>query len=169
MANGFSLDEFMSANADFARGYTFYVDFGVNSYLDVNTRFLVKSSSLPVGTISPIETNWQGNIYKLGSTQEFTDFTVSFNADTEGLLRTNFTSWQQDVHNPETNKHGNPNDYMIDMQVQHLSHITGDVMQEYKLVKAFPSSVGELALDYASKEIATFDVTFSYQRHYQTN
>ncbi len=164
MANGFSLDEFMGANADFARGYTFYVVINGMGFTD-KEKFLVKSSSLPVGTITPIETNWQGNIYKLGGTQEFTDFTVSFNVDLKGDIRVKFSDWQESIHDAESNVHGDPSKYMVDITIYYLSHIDGSVITEYELIKAWPTNVGELALDYTSKEIATFDVTFAYQRH----
>ena len=172
MANGFSLQEFMSARTDFARGYTFYATFPSGmpgTSLVVDTKYLVKSTSLPVGTITPIETDWQGNKYKIAGTQEFTDFTITFNVDPDSEVRKSFVEWQTLIHNPGNNEHGIPgvgnNGYMTDILLEHLSHLDGSTKMTYLLLGAWPTAVGEMALDYSSQEVATFDVTFVYQRH----
>jgi hypothetical protein len=54
---------------------------------------------------------------------------------------------------------------MQDISVEHISHVTNKNIMTYNLIKAWPSSVGELALDYGSQDVATFDVTFAYQYH----
>ena len=161
----FDLSKFMGAVKDFARGYTFYVTI---PYLSDDNVYLVKSSSLPVGTINPIETDWQGNKYKLAGTQEYTDFTVTFNVDTKDKIRQEFVGWQKFVHDTETNMHGDPDKYMNNITVTHISHMTNESIMEYELVRAWPTSVGELALDYSSQDVATFDVTFAYQYHIVT-
>jgi len=163
--DGFSLDKFIGANSDFARGYTFYVTINGNGFSDTD-KYLVKTSSLPAGTIEMIETNWQGNKYKLAGTQDYTDFTISFNVNTgTGNIRNRFVKWQESIHDTSDNSHGSPVDYMSDITVEHLNHINGEVVTEYKLIKAWPTSVTELTLDYADKAVSTFDVTFTYQRH----
>ncbi len=160
----FDLNKFMADGRDFARGYTFYVTLPVGPFKS-DSVYLVKSSSLPVGTINPIETDWQGNKYKLAGTQEYTDFSVTFNVDVEDNIRLTFVNWQKSIHNTENNIHGSPGEYMKDVIVEHISHVTGESIMTYTLVKAWPTSVGELALDYSSQDVATFDVTFAYQFH----
>jgi len=162
---GFNLDAFMAANADYARGYTFYINVASTWLENEHQRFLVKSSSLPASTITPAEVNWQGNIYKIGTTQEFAEFTVMYSVDVNDTLRKNYEDWMKFIHDAETNEHGDPLEYMVDIDLEHISHTTGDLIMTYKLIKAWPSLVGEMALDYASKEVATFDVTFTYQYH----
>jgi hypothetical protein len=165
----FDLRSFMSKNKDFARGYTFYATISNAPIAGLNEsdkRYLVKTSSLPVGTVNPIETNWQGNKYKLGGVQEFTDFTIGFNIDPKkDNVRTQFVQWQNIVHNPQTNMHGNPDEYMADLKLEHLSHLDGSIIAVYQLIKAWPTTVSEVSLDYAGAEVATFDVTFAYQYH----
>ena len=167
--SGFDLNSFIGANKDFARGYTFYASITnapVDKINDSNTRFLVKTSSLPVGTVNPIETNWQGFKYKLGGVQEFTDFTIGFNIDpVEANIRTAFVEWQRMIHDPLTNNHGDPTKYMGNIELRHLDHRTGKEIAIYKLNRAWPTTVGEVSLDYAGAEVATFDVTFAYQYH----
>jgi len=162
MGYGFNLNDFISANRDFARGYTFMINVP-----KVGSRgtFLVKSSRLPTSTIPVAEVNWQGNKYKLGTTQEFAEFTVTYNVDPENEIRRDYLIWEKQIHNAEDNIHGDPANYMQDIILTHLSHRDGSVIMEYKLVYAWPSSIGELSLDYGTKEVASFDVTFNYQWH----
>ena len=165
----FNLDAFMAGGRDFARGYTFYATFS-NTPSDIinndNSKFLVRTASLPVGTITPIETSWQGNKYKLAGVQEFTDFNIGFNIDpTKENIRSEFVKWQHSIHEPEDNVHGNPSEYMAQIQLEHLDHRTEDVLTTYQLLGAWPTSVGEVSLDYASQETAQFEVTFTYQLH----
>lgn len=161
---GFNLDEFISANADYARGYTFYINV-INQWIPEQTKFLVRSASLPASTVTPAEVNWQGNVYKIGTTQEFSEFTVSYSVDVNDAIRKGYEDWMFYIHDPELNQHGDPAVYMTDIVLEHISHSAGDLIMEYKLIKAWPSSIGEMALDYSSKETATFDVTFTYQYH----
>ena len=160
---GFNLDSFISENRDFARGYTFYVSIPARDG-EFGKR-LVKSSRLPTSTIPIAEVNWQGNKYKIGTTQEYAEFSITYNSDPADDLRRLYLQWMNDVHNVANNIHGDPSLYMQDITLEHLSHTTGAPIMVYTLVYAWPSSVGELALDYGSKEVATFDVTFNYQYH----
>jgi len=163
----FSLSGFISnqTNQDFARGYTFYVMFENTSYLDSDDRFLVKSSSLPASQLGVAEANWQGNVYKLGTTNEYSDFTIDFMVDPQDFIREKFLEWNDDVHKVETNIHGNPPQYMQNIKLEHLDHTTGSPLMTYILWKAFPTNIGEIALDYSAKDLATFSVTFAYQWH----
>jgi len=162
---GFNLDAFISKNADYARGYTFYINVNSTWVQGEEQRFLVRTSSLPASTIDPAEVNWQGNVYKIGTTQVFSEFTVTYSVDVGDNIRKNYMEWMNVIHDPKTNEHGNPDEYMFDIDLEHISHQTGDTIMTYKLIKAWPSAVGELALDYAAKDTATFDVTFTYQYH----
>lgn len=161
----FNLDGFIGANKDLARGYTFYINVQNYNVQGETQKYLVRSSSLPTSTVTPAETNWQGNVYKLGTTQEFADFTVTYSVDINDDIRKNYEDWLKNIHNPETNLHGPPAEYMADIQLEHVSHRDGSVIMTYNLVLAWPTVVGEMALDYSSKDLATFEVTFAYQYH----
>ena len=160
---GFNLDSFIADNRDFARGYTFYAS--IQSRDGEFGKKLVKSSKLPTSTIPAADVNWQGNKYKIGTTQEYGDFTITYNVDPADKIRRIYLQWMNDVHNVQNNIHGDPSTYMQDITLEHLSHRTGISIMVYTLVYAWPSSVGELGLDYGTKEVATFDVTFNYQWH----
>ncbi len=130
--------------------------------------YYVKSTVLPDSTINETLTYWQGTEYKIGSTQRFTDWTVSLYVDKNGDVLKKFRDWQDAVHTPESNIYGKPVDYMCDQKLYLISGENGEEISEYKLVGAWPKSLGQVSLDYGSNEIATFDVTFSYQYHVVT-
>lgn len=161
----FNIDDFKANWQDLSRVYNFYILIDNPAGGDTGTtRYLVQSSSMPPTTIDPIEVNWQGMVFPLGSTQTFSDWTVTFRLDSSSQLRKDFMNWQKMVHDPVTNVHGSPNDYMQDQEIQNLDP-QGSIIEKLKLINAWPTTVGELTLDYGSKEVHTFDVTFRYLYH----
>jgi len=163
----FGLNGFMSMYDDYSRAYLFQckIHHLGGKYFIQDHEYLVKSTKLPETTIGELETDWQGNKYKIASTEEYADFTVSFKMDKYDDIRYRFTDWARDIHDTESGTHGNPMDYMSDITLKHLSG-NGSPIMIYTLVGAWPKSIGEVSLDYSSKEIASFDVTFTYQYHY---
>lgn len=164
--NGFNIDSFKSNYTDLGRAYTFLVLLN-NSFGSLSTekvKYLVNASSLPASTIDVAEVNWQGNIFPLATTHLFEDWTITFKHDDTAQLRKDLIKWHEAIHDPKTNIHGSPVDYMLDQEVWHLNS-QGDPIMKYKLVSAWPSTVGEMTLDYSSKEVATFDLTFKFLRY----
>lgn len=159
---GFSLTQFMSNNRDFARAYLF--EASIKRFGSEDHSMYVKSTRLPEHTISEIEADFQGNKYKIAGTSEVQDFGITFNADPYDELRQSFVGWMSEIHNPANNRHGEPQSYMSDIILKHLNG-QGQPIMVYALYGAWPKQVTELALDYSTKEIATFDVNFSYQYH----
>jgi len=161
----FDLKSFMTRYRDYARAYLFKCkidNFGVADH-----EYLVKSTKLPESNIKEIETDWQGNMYKIGANAEVGDFSITFNMDDRGNLRDEFVKWTLDIHDPEKNTHGAPTQgsgYFRDIKLKHLNG-QGNPILVYSLIDAWPKSVGEVALGYDTKEIASFDVSFAYQYH----
>ena len=168
---GFKLHEMMSNARDYSRGYLFYVIIAGRYVSEANSKYFVRGTNLPASSVEPTTASWQGNAYKLGTTQTFEDWTCSFNVDIEDNLRHNFLLWTEQIHNASSNIHGAPEadsagaGYMADIFIQHIDQFDGKVITEYRLIGAWPSNIGQMALAYESKEIAQFDVTFTYQYH----
>lgn len=165
--DSFSIDQMIGAYKDFARGYLFYLRVeGAPVNIDQNHHFLVNATSLPTSSITEIQANYQGNIYKLPTTHEFEAFTVTFRVDEGMNIRANMLAWQNLIHDPETNIHGNPGDFIpgATIFVWQVDNENNPTMT-YELHGVWPQSVAAQTLDYGTKEIATFDVTFSYQYH----
>lgn len=161
---GFDINSFLANFNNGAKQYLFYI-FINNPFGRLGTEstaYLVRSSSLPEGTIDVIEADWQGSKYRIGSTHTFGEWTVTFNVDVPALVHTDFEEWQRNIHDPETNTHGDPGLYLADQRIWLLDG-EGNMVKEKMLVGAWPSTVGEVTLDYSAKELAQFDVTFTYQ------
>jgi hypothetical protein len=171
MAGGYALQDLISNAKDYSRGYLFYLDINAMPVGGItrDLRYLVRTTNLPASTIEVATTNWQGNAYKLGTTQTFEDLTVSFNADVNDNIRHTMLNWVELVHNASSNVHGGPQTgaaYMTTVTLQHLSHQDrNQPISTYKLIGAYPTVVGQMSLDYANKDVAQFDVTFTYQYH----
>ena len=164
MAN-INIDAFIHNVQDVARQYLFMLTLQApTGLMGGSEQYLVQSSTVPPQTIDPIELNWQGNIVKYGSTHTWDDWTVTFKVDANAEIHRVMSNWQNlSVHNPETNWHGAPLDYMRHQRVRMLNGTTGGTIREFQIKYAWPQSVGEITLDHGAKETATFDVTFTYQ------
>jgi len=162
----FNLNAFKSTYRDFARGYLFYAKINSNTYFNDVNSYLVKTTSLPATTIDEIEANWQGHKYKLASTPTYDDLTITFNVDVFSDIHTKMMRWSTYLNNPVDNMHGMPGSgiYFSDITLKHLNG-QGATIKTYILNDAWPKTVGEISLDHTSKEVSSFDVTFTYQYH----
>jgi hypothetical protein len=162
---GFALDDMIGKYKDFARGYLYYAQI-TSSPINLlgDHPYLVSSTQLPSQTLDTTEVQWQGNTYKFGTTASFENMDVTFRSDVAQDLRRGFLHWMAIGHDPVTNVHGNPGDYFGTVGLSQLDG-NGAPIMKYDLINAFPSSVGEVSLDYGSKEISTFTVSFTYQYH----
>lgn len=162
----FDINGLVSKFDDFARGYLFYCTItrpGGEAFFN-DHQYLVNAASLPAETIEEIIAEWQGFQYKVGSVGTYVDYTVTFKMDTAGELRKAFLRWKNEIHNPETNHHGSPSDYVGTLSLQQLNGV-GEPFIQYDLIGAWPSEIAPVALDYTDKSFATFEVTFKYLYH----
>lgn len=163
----FNIEHFRANFRDGARGYLFYVkpQFPADIGSDANRAiYLVRSTSLPASTLEEVIVPWQGYDYKLAGKYTFEDWTVTFNCDADADIYTWYMSWMKRIHDPTSNEHGHPSDYMVDQIVQ-LLNTRGQVILQYKLVNAWIGSIGAMELAYDSTEIAQFEVSFKYMYH----
>ena len=149
----------------FSRAYLFNIQFvsapvGVTGGENIAV-YLARATSLPESTIDPIEVPWQGQVYKIGSTHTFAEWSCTFNLDSKGELRRRMVLWSNLVHNPETNIQGTPDAYYGEIMIE-LLDVAGNPVMKYILHQAWPSSIAALDLAQDSKEVSQFDVTFIY-------
>ena len=166
----FDIESFKSNFEGGAKSYLFYflprfpaIDkFGLDGD---KVTYLVKSTTLPENTLEEILTNWQGADYKMAGKYTYADFTITFNVDKDAKILKLFHSWQDLIHNPVTNVHSVPSIYMVDQQRLQLLDNDGNAAVTYILHHTWPKSIGPVTLDYATNEIATVEITFTYQYH----
>ena len=166
--NGFDIGTFKSNFSNAARGYLFYVAVNMPvsiSLMGSQATYLVRSSIIPGKIVEKKEIGWQGYKFNFGGTTTHDDWNVTFMVDPNAGIYKSFVAWSMMVHDPKTNIHGNPSDYMRDQQVQMLSLDGTQSVLDVNLIGAWPQNVAQLELNYDNADIATFQVTFSYIRH----
>ena len=129
---------------------------GYNSRQNV-IPYLVRTTSIPGVSFEDIQIPYSGLPYKMAGSRIFEDWVVSFNLDEEGELLEKFRDWQDKIYNGSDNS-----DYRIDQHL-YLLDGNGNAVKDIMLVQAWPKTLGGVGLDYSSNDIATMDVTFSYQ------
>ena len=127
--------------------------------------YLVRTSSLPVSTLEPITMNWQGYDFKFPGKETFAEWTVSFTCDLRTEMHSAFMQWFSQIHDRKSNYWAEPTSLMVDQHASLLSYEDGKPIMTYSFYHAWPSAIGEIALDMAGTDVATFDVTFTYQYH----
>lgn len=146
-----------------AGGTTAINTFG-NSFDTQDFKYFVKSTSLPESSVEESSTYFCGQQYKMSSVRRSQDWSVTFLVNNDASILKKFWDWHLIMQNPETGMYGKPKDYMTNQVVQLLG-MDGNVICTYKLFSAWPKTIGQVSLDYATNEFATVDITFSYQYH----
>jgi len=129
-----------------------------------NFSYYVRATTLPESNINETVSHWGGQVYKFGATTTFSDWTVTMNVDSNADVLVKFNDWMTMVHNPQTNTYGRPVNYMVDQEALLLGG-DGNPIAVYRLYSAWPKILNAVSLDYATNDVATVDVTFSYQYH----
>jgi len=164
---GFDIESFRAKFQSGARQYMFYVKpvfpLGIGADTDTAT-YLIRASQLPATDNEELVVQWQGFDYKMAGKATFSPWATTFNVDKDADILKWFLEWKKIILDPTTNVHGSPVDYMVDQQVELLG-FDGNPILKYKLVGAWPQSVGAVTLDYATSDVAQFEVTWSYQYH----
>jgi hypothetical protein len=160
-----SLSKFRSNVTDVARPNRFWVSMNgiendIASYGNDNTvenptwnekyEFLIKTSSIPGRTIGDIALNWQGMKYNIAGDPTFEDITFTFINNYEWDLRAYFEQWIESISHMATNERSQPGIYKTDViTMQQLGRTQGDILAEYKLMGAYPTTLSatELSMD----------------------
>lgn len=164
----FNIEAFKARFGDGAKSSLFYyqpqwpaIDFDVNQQ---DAIYLVKTAQMPSTALEEVVLNWQGFDWKFPGKHTYTDVVITFNVDLDAKIRNTFEKWSNLAHNPVTNFYATHDQYMVDQRLQMIGY-EGQVILEFVLHDAWPKEVSQITMDYASTEIATFDVTFTYSYH----
>lgn len=148
-----------------------------------NLKMMVKSAALPGSTMDVVRVPYRGRTLKLPGDRSFESWTVTVVNDTSFDIRDIFERWSNIMNRYEDNAGIiDPNVYMKDITVMQLGRgrqpgTTTDqaekiiskssdvpVHKRYKLVSAFPTNIGDIALSYDTiSTVEEFSVTFEYQ------
>jgi hypothetical protein len=160
----FDITNFRNIFQTAARTYLFYVSPSIPGALSnlQKVTYLVRASSLPSSSFEEILTSMQQSDFKSAGKRTYDNWNVTFYIDINATIRRDFARWLNMIVDPISGIHGYPRDYMRDQRVTLLGMNKKEIMQ-FTLKNAYPTSVGETALDYGNIEYASFEVAFAYQ------
>lgn len=130
---------------------------------------LCKGASLPASSIADVPVPYRGKTVHLAGERTYAPWTATFfntitvDSAVSLYLRELFETWQSYIQNYSTiDGEVIHSDYVASIDIRQLDR-KDRVAYEYKLVNAWPSEIGEIALDYSSENvIEEFPVTFTY-------
>ncbi len=125
--------------------------------------FLCKAATVPSMDVEPIQIMYRGRPVNFAGERIFSPWSISLYNDNDFVLRSAFENWVTAISSPgSTTGAVAPNTYQVQLGVQQLDR-NDQVIAEYSLIDAFPTSVGELQLSWDSNNvIQEYNVTFSY-------
>jgi hypothetical protein len=148
--------------------------------LQASTKFLCRSAQIPAATQGLIEVPFRGRFLKIPGDRTFEPWTATFYNTVDFDLRAAFEQWIN-IGNKTDEALGTMafggdefGGYFRDLTIRQLdknidstSYAESDpnrILRVYKLVGAWPTSVGAINLAYDSNDqIEEFDVEFQYQ------
>lgn len=134
------------------------------------TRYLCRSTSLPTHSQGLIEVPFRGRFLKIPGDRTFEAWTATFYNTSDFNLRAAFENWINIANQTDENIGvvGGLDALFTDVTVRQLSKDSAggknSVLRTYRLVDAWPTSVGAINVAYDSNDaLEEFDVEFQYQ------
>ena len=161
-----AISDFTSSFSNLARPTLFDVSsIQVPSFVSGldNVQFHAKATSIPTSNLGIIPVGYQGRKIKIPGDRTYDEWTVTFYNDVGWNIRDAFESWHNAISAPES-IYGEPilDNIFGSFSVAQKNN-NNETIKTYTLEKAFPSVVGEIALDWDSNDaVETFDVTIAY-------
>jgi hypothetical protein len=147
-----------------ARQYLFLVSFNFPFGSKSSPNILVRSTSTPDSNIEEVVIPYPGHQFRMAGSRNYGDWTISLNVDGNANVITDFSNWHDNIYEPRRRTSTVPTSYMSDQTLEMIGGgAYGLPTKTYKLINAWPKTIGQVALDYASQDIATIDITFAYQ------
>jgi len=180
----FSIQKLRSKVGEFAKGNRYNVSIfppsGIPALVGnsaVNKLpFLCESASLPTKGIATNPHDIYGPPREIAYRETFTESALSFILDDDFTVKRYFDDWQAGIISPVGKNSPNYyNNYIGTIEVIRLSNdatdfTTSSTQYKVKLLEAYPSAVGEVALGHSmGNEVLKLSVTFKYRRWIDSN
>lgn len=127
----------------------------------------VQNVNIPEKSNETITINYKGNqsLYAGRDGSPHT-YTVQFWDDEDHSIYSLINDWYENGILNSTVGGGVTKDlYSVDMVVKTMAHDSSTVTATHRFGRVFPSSIGDISLDYSASEHITFSVTFTYDSH----
>jgi hypothetical protein len=128
------------------------------------TSFMCRTAQLPASQVGIIPVNFRGRILNMAGDRTFNPWTVTIINDTNFDVRNAMERWMNGINAHSANTGlTNPQEYQADLLVDQLDK-DETILKRYEFKGAFPSSVSEITVDYATNDqIEEFTVEFQIQ------
>ena len=125
--------------------------------------------TIPDRKMTMTEVKHNGPPRKFVTDYTYADVTATFYADKFLRQRQYFELWQKCAYSDLTYNFNYYKDYIGTMNIFALGSYAGkqerdDITYAVGFTEVYPSSIGDISMDYSDGEITTFDVTFSYRK-----
>jgi hypothetical protein len=146
-----------------------------DSQINDKIRFLVKATSLPASTITPIPVPFRGRTLQIAGDRTFEPWTISVLNDTDFVIRNSFERWMNFINrNSDNSGQIDPAVYQVDAKVYQLGRApttnaiqsanSVPILRYYNFHGIFPTSVSGITLSYdANSQIEEFQVDLQVQ------
>ena len=128
-------------------------------------RFVCRAAELPASAVSAIEIPYFGRKIKVAGERAFADWSVTVMNDEDFAVRSMFEAWSNALNRMVSNVRDpniNAENYKADLEIIQYGK-DGTELRSYQLVGAFPTEIGNIALDWdSSNAVESFSVNFSY-------
>lgn len=130
--------------------------------------YFMGSTQSPVETTGVINVPWMNSEVKIGGQTKYAEWSVTVRDDTTSMAYNYFKMWRRLVYQTKDGagelsggQSHIPNQYKYPIDLYLLDN-RGNHDRGYKIVNAWPGSIGQMTLDYATEGIITFPVTINF-------
>lgn len=153
-----SIAEFIASTNGLYRPNRFRVSI---DFIDSKLEFLCRSTAIPENTIGKINIPYKGLNIPVAGDQTEKEWTLEVFADTDFTVRNELETWMELIRPQEVPGGTNVGAYVRTADID-LLDTNDNVIRSYKILRCFPTSLGEMALSMDSTDtIATYTTTFA--------
>ena len=136
------------------------------------TKFMIKTSSFPESTITANEIAYMGRTINIPGNRESQQWTTELYNDEDHKIRGQLLKWLDNIntHAENTRKAGwiSLASYTGTLYVEQHTKEAKRPTNTAHFYNAWPSSVGEISLDWETNELQTYEVTWEFSYWTQT-
>jgi hypothetical protein len=129
--------------------------------------FLCKATTLPGDTIDVATVTYMGRGINIPSNRAATQWTTTIYNDEYMATRNHVENWMEQLNSHRSNKRAAGMqrilDYTGQLSVSQLSKMDSSTeTKDYVFMNAWPSAIGEIAVDWETNDIQTYDITWEF-------
>ena len=169
------LKEAFKNHGGIARGHKYKVIIskptGLRQPIPQELQLMCETVSLPTRSAATNELSMYGPVQSFPYRFTFTEASLQFYVTEDFAIKKIFDAWQEIIIDPISGDLGYFNDYKCDIEIQKLSdnYSQGRPSYAVKLIDAWPSIIGEIALGHSlGGDVLRLPVTFQFRKWFDS-